>query len=74
MFSINIDVRYKETDAQGVVHHSNYIVWFEEARMKYLKHLGVSYKNMEDSGIFFVLREIDIKYLYPIKFEDNVNI
>ena len=46
-----IIVRYQETDQMGIVHHSNYIRWFEEARLEMLRAMGLPYKKMEDNGI-----------------------
>ncbi|MGE9641746.1 acyl-CoA thioesterase, partial [Escherichia coli] len=41
---------YYETDQMGIIHHSNYIRWFEEARVALLVHLGFPYKKIEESG------------------------
>ena len=51
-FEIPIQVRYAETDAMGVVHHSSYFVWLELARVEWLKSLGIDYKQMEQEGFF----------------------
>jgi len=47
VFETKIRVRYAETDAMGVVHHSRYFVWLELARVEWLKSLGINYKDME---------------------------
>ena len=44
-------VQYYETDKMGIVHHSNYIRWMEEARIDFLDQIGWNYKVMEDNGI-----------------------
>ena len=44
-------VQYYETDKMGIVHHSNYIRWFEEARIDWMRHCGISYREMEKQGI-----------------------
>ena len=44
-------VQYYETDRMGIVHHSNYIRWFEEARIFYMEKMGYSYSEMEKTGI-----------------------
>ena len=44
-------VQYYETDQMGIVHHSNYIRWFEEARIDWMRHCGISYREMEKQGI-----------------------
>ena len=43
-------VQYYETDQMGIVHHSNYIRWFEEARIDWMRHCGISYREMEKTG------------------------
>ena len=43
-------VQYYETDQMGIVHHSNYIRWFEEARTDYMERLGIGYEKMEEQG------------------------
>ena len=52
MFEVDtrIRVRYKETDNMGVVHHSNYIVWFEIGRSEFLRAKGISYLAIEEKG------------------------
>ena len=49
--------KYYETDQMGIIHHSNYIKWMEEARMDLMDQIGLSYKQMEDqSGALCILR------------------
>lgn len=67
-------VRYFETDAMGVVHHSNYIRYFETARTEYLRAIGQDYKKMEADGIFCAIREVQCEYLYPARFNDQLYI
>ena len=57
-------VQYYETDQMGVVHHSNYIRWFEEARTQLFEELGLGYKGMEEMGIIsrYTGVRFDIKY------------
>ena len=45
---ISIRVRYQETDAQGIVHHANYLNYFEKARIEYLRALGIRYRDVTD--------------------------
>ncbi len=52
IFETSVRVRYKETDQMGVVHHTNYIVWFEVGRTDLLRQLGLSYRDLEGRGIF----------------------
>ena len=51
IFETSVRVRYKETDQMGVVHHTNYIVWFEVGRTDLLRQLGLSYRDLEQRGI-----------------------
>jgi acyl-CoA thioester hydrolase len=70
----NLIVRYAETDAQGVVHHSNYLVWFEEARSDFLRQQGLPYSDLEKSGFFVVVTEVAVTYRSPAFYEDRISI
>ncbi len=65
-------VRYAETDAQGIVHHSNYLVWFEEGRSDYLRQKGLNYSDFEKSGYFVVVVEATARYKAPAYYEDQL--
>jgi acyl-CoA thioester hydrolase len=67
-----VTVRYAETDAMGVVHHRNYIVWFELGRTEWLEALGYSYAEFERSGFFLVVSEVGLRYLRPARYGDTV--
>lgn len=67
-------VQYYETDQMGIVHHSNYIRWFEEARTDVFENIGFSYKNMEKEGILCPVLEINAKYRTMAKYSDVVYI
>ncbi|WP_209122244.1 thioesterase family protein [Alkalihalobacillus sp. BA299] len=69
-----IEVRYKETDQMGVVHHSNYIVWCELGRTHLIKALGFSYVQMESDGILSPVTGINLVYKYPAKYGDTITI
>ncbi len=60
--TITIVPRYAETDKAGVVHHSVYPVWFEMGRTELLRANGLAYKDLEETGVFFVVAELNIKY------------
>ena len=66
----SLKVRYSETDQMGFVHHSNYLKYFELARLDWLSKLGISYKKIEENGILFPVIYSEIKYLLPLKFDD----
>jgi len=65
-------INYYETDAMGVVHHSNYIRFLEEARCYLLDKAGISYKKIEDEGIMIPVLEVNCKYKHPAKYGDTI--
>lgn len=65
-----IRVRYEETDCMGVVHHSNYYIWFEVGRTEYMRSQGISYLNMEERGFMLPLSETYCKYLEGARYDD----
>lgn len=66
--------KYYETDQMGIIHHSNYIRWFEEARIDYLKQIGLPYHQMEQDGIISPVLEVSCQYIKMMKFEDIATI
>lgn len=71
---IEIEVRYYETDAQGVVHHANYFKYFELARVQMLRAAGYAYAELERQGIFLVVHSIGCRYLQAARFGDVLRI
>ncbi len=71
-FSIKIKVRYCETDQMGLVHHGSYINYFEEARIAWISNLGFSYSEMEKSGIILPVSKLNVSYLRPAYFDDDL--
>jgi acyl-CoA thioester hydrolase len=67
-------VQYYETDQMGIVHHSNYIRWFEEARIDFLEKMGMGYQQMEAAGILSPVLSVEAKYLRMVYFGDTVTI
>jgi acyl-CoA thioester hydrolase len=67
-------VRYAETDAMGVVHHSTYIVWFEEGRSHYLRSRGSNYADLEADGYFLAVSEVEARYLAPARYGQQVTV
>ncbi|MEI6043836.1 MAG: thioesterase family protein [Chloroflexota bacterium] len=65
-------VRYAETDAMGITHHSSYIVWLELARSEYCRAVGMPYPEISRQGIEFLVAELAIKYLSPSFFDDEI--
>jgi acyl-CoA thioester hydrolase len=68
----NITVRYAETDQMGIVHHSNYYVYFETAREDFIKGASIRYKDMEDAGVMMPLVETQCKYYEGAKYADKI--
>jgi acyl-CoA thioester hydrolase len=71
---IAIRVRYAETDRMGLLHHANYLVYFEQARIELLRELGVSYKDLEDQGFLLVLTKVEVQYRRPARYDDVLTI
>ncbi|MEM9352373.1 MAG: thioesterase family protein [Planctomycetota bacterium] len=71
---IEIEVRYYETDGQGVVHHANYMQYFELARVKMLQSMGHDYADLERDGVFLVVHSISCRYHRPALFGDTLRI
>ncbi|AWR86622.1 acyl-CoA thioesterase [Meiothermus taiwanensis] len=69
-----LTVRYAETDAMGVVHHSSYVVWLEAARVEWLNQIGLPYTQIEAQGLAFAVVEIGLVYRSPARFGDVVEV
>lgn len=67
-------VQYYETDQMGIVHHSNYIRWFEEARTDMMDQMGMGYEEMEKRGIMSPVLSVSADYLRMVHFGDVVEI
>ncbi len=65
-------VQYYETDKMGIVHHSNYIRWFEEARVFVFDSIGAGYRECEQNGIISPVVEVSAKYKTSAEFYDTV--
>ncbi|MBU0683096.1 MAG: thioesterase family protein [Candidatus Omnitrophota bacterium] len=73
--SIELRVRYKETDQMGVVYYSNYLVWFEIARTEFFRANGIVYKNIEDDqNIYLPVVESYCRYKAPLRYDDLVTV
>ena len=70
-YETQIRVRYAETDKMGIVHHSNYLVWFELGRSEFCRARGFSYKEMEEKdNALMVVAEVYCRYKSPAFYED----
>jgi acyl-CoA thioester hydrolase len=65
-------VRYQETDQMGIVHHANYIIWFEIGRTDLCRVAGFPYKEIEKRGLILVVTEVDCRYRAPYHYDDEV--
>ena len=69
---ITVRVRYAETDPWRIAHYSTYLVWFELARMEFLKELGYSFTEMGRDGVSFLMAEATCRYHAPARFDDLI--
>ena len=67
---IMIRVRYAETDRMGLLHHANYLVYFEQGRTELLRARGLSYRDLEDQGYLLVLTRAQVRYRSPARYDD----
>lgn len=68
------NIAYYETDQMGIVHHSNYIRWFEEARIDFLEKIGLPYSKMEEEGILIPVLSAACEYKYAMRFGQRFQI
>lgn len=73
-FESKIRVRYAETDKMGIVHHSNYLIWFEFARSEFCRSRGFSYLEMERDNALMTVAETYCRYKAPAFYEDLLTI
>ncbi len=67
-------VRYAETDQMGIVHHSAYIVWFEEGRSAWSRQAGRPYADFERAGYLLAVSEVGARYLVPARYDQRVTV
>jgi acyl-CoA thioester hydrolase len=73
-FVHRIRVRFVETDAMGIVHHSNYLAYFEEARVAFLRHLGHPFTEWRDAGLESPVLESFVRYRRPLEFDEQIEV
>jgi acyl-CoA thioester hydrolase len=71
-FSTRVRVRFADTDAQGIAHNSAYVVWFEVARVEYLRTFAGGYQALRDQGIEAIVLESLCRYRIPVRFDDEL--
>ncbi len=72
--SVSFRVRYYETDAMQIVHHSNYLRWFEVGRTEYLRAAGMTYRSLEDMGLGCPLVGSRCRYHKASRYDDLVTV
>lgn len=72
VYTYEHQAKYYETDQMGIIHHSNYIRWMEEARMGFMDAIGFPYKALEQTGIVSPVIHVDCGYKSMTRFDDTV--
>jgi acyl-CoA thioester hydrolase len=67
-----LTVRYAETDQMGIVHHSNYPIWFEAGRTVFIRQMGIPYSRIEENGAMLPLLELKCIFKGSAKYEDEI--
>jgi acyl-CoA thioester hydrolase len=73
-FSIELRVRYAETDQMGVVYHTHYLVWCEVARTSLIREHGTSYAQLEKDGLILAVADARIRYHASARYDDRVEV
>jgi len=69
-----IRVRYSETDQMGYVYYGHYAQYYEVGRTELMRKFGLTYRNIEESGIILPVQSMTIKYLTPARYDDLLTI
>ena len=70
--SVRLRVRYDEIDGMGVVHHPNFLIYFEIARTEYMREAGVRYADLERRGFLLVVTGAEARYLANVGYDDEI--
>lgn len=70
--TVNIQLRYSDTDQMGVIYHANYLSFFEQGRTNLLKDYGINYYDIESKGIIFPVHDVKITYLKAIRIHEKI--
>jgi acyl-CoA thioester hydrolase len=73
-FMTTVRVRFADTDAQGVAHNASYLVWYEVARVEYLREYAGGYQALRDQGIEALVLESHCRYVVPAVFDDLLHV
>jgi acyl-CoA thioester hydrolase len=69
---VPVRVRFAETDLMGIVHHANYLVYFELARIEFSRQAGMPYAELEGNGYSLTVSEVNIRYGIPARFDQEI--
>ena len=72
--SLELRVRYSETDQMGVVYHANYLVWCELGRTEHIRALGTTYQDIERAGVRLAVAEASLRYHAPARYDDVIRV
>jgi acyl-CoA thioester hydrolase len=72
--TVTVRVRYGETDQMGVVYHPNYLLYFETGRTELMRAAGVTYAEMEKSGVFLVVTETSCRYRAAARYDQELRV
>ena len=72
--SITVRVNYSETDQMGVVYHANYLIWFDRARTELMRETGLTYRDLEQQGIYLAVSQVNVRYRAPARYDDLLRI
>lgn len=73
-FETQIRVEYHHTDQMGIVHHSNYVKFFEVARTEWLRAAGLTYAEMERRGVMMPIVDVHVKYRMPAYYDELIRV
>ena len=72
--AITVRVNYSETDQMGVVYHANYLIWFDRARTELMRETGLTYRALEQQGVYLAVSQIKVRYRAPARYDDLLRI
>ena len=72
--SITLRVNYSETDQMGVVYHANYLVWFDRARTELMRSTGLTYRELEQQGLYLAVSEVKVRYRAAARYDDLLQV
>jgi len=67
-------VNYSETDQMGLVYHGNYVIWLDMARTEHMRATGLTYKQLEEQGVYLAVTDLRVRYRQPARYDDLLRI